>query len=415
MKIALIVVCIAAIIFAVIKLLKKKTENTTAISVTGSDELVDIHNLVVPMQMLPAETSIDDNKLIEIKDSRLIKRVESLVPGTAQALNNVQAVEQANEVMKAGGKVYQAVLKNGGELVQSKDMQGAVRGFTRNANGIEEMANLVPVDGTVSKLAAANIANAAMGVGSMVVGQYYMTQINAELDKISDSISNIEDFQKGEYRSKVFALVGQVQKISVFQYETMDNDELRNRELILLQGLEKECTELLGQANLKLAGYTDLKGLDYNSYAEKVREANDWYQYQQMLTEVLYRIGDLTFALNMGKVSREHCYAMYPTYLKQTEESLDRLNAWHEYNGQRLGIDVSSFKRKRDGLDAAIHWIPSLFDKRNAYRDMSKNVAHMIEEHSSDKNSHQTDTGDLFNSDVKLIAKDGKLYYLPET
>lgn len=56
----------------------------------------------------------------------------------------------------------------------------------------------------------ANTAVAAMGVASMVVGQYYMTQINAKLDAISDGISEIQNFQDNEYRSRVFSLVAHV-------------------------------------------------------------------------------------------------------------------------------------------------------------------------------------------------------------
>lgn len=108
-------------------------------------------------------------------------------------------------------------------------------------------ANLVPVDGIPGKgLATMNVANAAMGVASMVVGQYYMTQINDQLEGIFDGISKIADFQDNEYKSKVFALVAEVQKISTFQLETMENDELRNRELTHLKNLEHECAQLLG-------------------------------------------------------------------------------------------------------------------------------------------------------------------------
>ena len=51
----------------------------------------------------------------------------------------------------------------------------------------------------------------------MVVGQYYMTQINAELGEISDGISKVSDFQDNEFRSRVFSLVAHVKKIDDFQ------------------------------------------------------------------------------------------------------------------------------------------------------------------------------------------------------
>ena len=61
----------------------------------------------------------------------------------------------------------------------------------------------------------------------MVVGQYYMTQINAELGLISESISKVSDFQDNEYRSRVFSLIAHVKTIADFQVEILENNELR--------------------------------------------------------------------------------------------------------------------------------------------------------------------------------------------
>lgn len=66
--------------------------------------------------------------------------------------------------------------------------------FYRGTNSIKGHANFVAVEVEKSTKTLANTAAAAMGVASMVVGQYYMTQINDELGKISDGISQIYDF-----------------------------------------------------------------------------------------------------------------------------------------------------------------------------------------------------------------------------
>ena len=39
-----------------------------------------------------------------------------------------------------------------------------------------------------------NLANVAMGAASLVVGQYYMKQINAELLEMNNGISRISEF-----------------------------------------------------------------------------------------------------------------------------------------------------------------------------------------------------------------------------
>jgi hypothetical protein len=221
-------------------------------------------------------------------------------------------------------------------------MEGTFRESFRNVpDSIKGNANWVPVDGSAANgLAAMNVANATMGVASMVVGQYYMTQINDQLEGINDGIVKIADFQNNEYKSKVYALVAEVQKCATFQIETLENEELRNRELAHLKNLEHECAQLLGQANLAIQGFTDNKGLDYEKYEKIVSEANSWYQYQQILLKIMYKIGDLTYALNLGAVSRENSYAMYLPYAKQAEGALEKLNAWHKGNRSKLEIDI---------------------------------------------------------------------------
>ncbi|MDD4509586.1 MAG: hypothetical protein PHY23_01515 [Oscillospiraceae bacterium] len=100
-------------------------------------------------------------------------------------------------------------------MTDSKGMAGVVRGFHRGTDEIRGHANLVAVE------AQKGTAAAAMGVASMVVGQYYMIQMNAELGQISDGISKISDFQDNEYRSRVFGLVAHVKTIASFQADKL--------------------------------------------------------------------------------------------------------------------------------------------------------------------------------------------------
>ena len=95
-------------------------------------------------------------------------------------------------------------------------MEGAVKGIYHGADGIKRRANLVAVEAKKGAAVVANTASAAIGVASMVVGQYYMTQINVELGVISDWISQIKDFYDNEYRSRVCSLVAHVKKIADF-------------------------------------------------------------------------------------------------------------------------------------------------------------------------------------------------------
>lgn len=294
-------------------------------------------------------------------------------------------------------------------------MEGAVRGFYRGADGIRGHANLVAVEAQKGTAVVANTVAAAMGVASMVVGQYYMTQINEELGVISDGISQIQDFQDNEYRSRVFSLITHVKKIADFKTEIMENNELRFSKIVQLDSLEEECTQLLGQANLTLAGFAKKAELDYAAYEKALGSAQDWFMYQKSLLDVLYKISDLRYTLYLGTVSREQCIALLPTYSKQVSDTQVRLTAWHEGITKRLGIDTDETRRKRAGFDGVIHFIPGVFNDDLNFRGIEKKTANMITaQKTGHEEAHRIDTSELYAEDVQLISKDGKIYYLPE-
>ena len=373
-------------------------------AISGKYELAEIHQeneLVIQMEMIPAEAIDDETKLVEITDSKVLAHVNNLVPGLAQAGNAVNNAAQA--VQAANGEVlYRAVIPAGAKLTNSKTMEGAVRGIYHGADGIKGHANLVAAEAQKGTAVVANTAAAAMGVASMVVGQYYMTQINAELGEISNGISQIQDFQDNEYRSRVFSLVAHVKNIADFQTEILENDELRLSKIAQLDSLEEECTQLLGQANLTLAGFAKKTGLDYEAY-------------EKALLDVLYKISDLRYILHLGAVSREQCVALLPTYTKQVSDTQERLTAWHDGTTQRLGIETDEIRRKRAGFDSVIHFIPGLFNDDFNFRSIEKKTAKMITAQASGHESlHVVDTSELYAEDVQLISKGGKIYYLPE-
>ena len=380
------------------------------IELSQSDPKLD--ELVIQMEMLPAEVIADENKLVEITDSKVLARVNNLVPGLSQAgvlgSNAVQAAKAGSEVL------YRAIIPAGAKLTNSKTMERAFRGFYRGANGIKGHANFVAVQAQNGTAVAANTAAAAMGVASMVVGQYYMTQINAELGEISDGISKISDFQDNEFRSRIFSLVAHVKKIADFQVEILENDELRLSKIAQLDNLEEECTQLLGQVNLTLAGFAKKNDLDYASYEKELKEAQSWYTCQKALLDVLYKISDLRYTLHMGAVSREQCAALLPTYTKQVEDTQALLTGWHQTSVNRLGIDTDEIKRKRVGFDGVIHFIPGLFNDDLKFKAIDERTVEMITVQASVKSiKHPQDTSDLYAEDVQLISKDGKIYYLP--
>ena len=123
-------------------------------------------------------------------------------------------------------------------LVDAKGYgKGIKRAFTQGENGqIKEHATLEAANKGVNATAA------VMGLASMVVGQYYMSQVDTQLKAIKDSLSSISEFLDIQYQSKVASLMEAVYTISKFQISSIENEELRNRELNSIQQLRIKFT-----------------------------------------------------------------------------------------------------------------------------------------------------------------------------
>ncbi len=389
---------------------KKDNEQNTSLQVKESNIMTEStsNELAIKFDMLPAETTIDENKLVEIKDKKVIARVVDAVPELAQSGVSIrQAIKESSKIL------YEAKIPIGANLVDSKDMAGAVRGFYRGTDGIRGHANLVQVDNSANALA--NATSSAMNVASMVVGQYYMSQINEQLEGITNKISQITDFQDNEFMSKVFALVSQIKIMSEFQTEIMDNNELRTSELIKLDTFEHECAELLGQANKTISDFASKRTESYNDYENTCISLQKWVLYQKTLLEVLNKIAELKFAMRLGTLSIEQCGSLLNTYITQSEQATAMLTAWHENELKSYEVHLDESTRKRDGIDGVIHKIPAMFNEEYAYKSITENVVNVIQNQIASFEKPKTMSNDkLFESDVRMIVKEGKLYYLPD-
>ena len=379
-----------------------KEENINLVNKNSSN-----NRIVVKVEELPLETIENCKSMFEITDNKILGHIDNLVPGLIQVGTATNNAIQANSSV-----VYQAIIPAGATLTKSNSMNNAVRGMYHGTNGIKGHANFVEVNQTGK--AVSNTLSTGISVTSMIVGQYYMTQINSELTKINEEISKISTFQDNEYKSKILALVIQIKRISTFQTEIMENQQLRDFDIDKLNHLEQNCIELLGQANLTIMEFTKKDDLDYKKYNNQLTEIHNWYIYQKTLLEMLYKITDLKNILYVGAISKEQLNIIPTTYTKQVMEVHDLLTKWHERITKKLGIDTETARRKRMGFDGVIHWIPGLFKDDFNFCAISERTKTMIKEQTSNYNVTSQDKDNIFDKDAKIISKDGKLYYLPQ-
>lgn len=364
-------------------------------------------DLQVQFNILPEIKEIDESRLVEITDSKLLGHVNNLLPETFKAATTV-----GNAVQSSTKTLYEAILPAGKQLAKSKNTEGAFRGFTMGKKGIDGSAEFLPVNNASN--VAANVASSAMGVGSMVVGQYYMTQINNELESISSDISQIMDFQNNEYKSKVFALVTKVKEMSSFQIEILENEDLRKAEISNLNRIEQQSLELLGQANLTIAAYSKNMDIDIKDYKKQLMDIQYWVVYQETLLEVLHLIANLKYALYLGAVSRDQCNSLLSTYSKQSRDVSLGLQNWHLEQMEKYGINLEEGNRERYGVDGILHKVPGMIRKELNFRPVPKDVVDIITKHLTTREKHrQVITKEVFEENVKLIGKEGKVYYLP--
>lgn len=431
----IIISCIAILAIVVITAFVLKRRSTPAIAgdakstPKGGGALASVEKSQALLQFeesLPLSDE-EEQRIVKIEDTRLLAEIDRAIPVAAHAAVNAdaaakvgKAVEAHNKAAESAGQLYRAIIPKGTELADSQAMEGAKRGIFHAERGIKGHANLVPVEqqqidpNLGQELAAANVAGSVMNIASLVVGQYYMAQINGRLESVEEGIGKISEFQNVEYRSAVYALVAAVKKSSTFRFEVMDNDELRIRELSYLKERENECAKLLGHANITIEQISKKRGLDFDGYEAAVRTADSWWQYQQVLLQVMTEIAELTYTLNRGALSRENSYALLLPYASQAESSFKKLSAWHGDYMSKLEIDTKSSRRRRQGIDAALHAIPALFEDDFHYKEISSRTTKMIRRQRRSTSTAETvDELDLYQEDVTLIMKDGAMYYLP--
>lgn len=357
----------------------------------------------VRVEKLPSDREIDESKLVEVKDEMILARLNQAVPEIAVAV-----CAGAKAVSAAHSPTYKAILPSGTKLTPSREMKGAFRGIFRGSKNIGGQANFLP-----TSAALANATTLAFGVAALIVGQKYMSDISKSLHKLNEGLEYLSAFQNNEYKSKLNALIDRVTVIVSYRYELMHNHELRGRTLIELNNLEAECAELLGQANETVETFAQKKTADFKKYCETVQNIQVWVEYQNKLLAVLYHIGELKYALNLGAASKEYCTSLFGVYFEKTSKSRKALKKWQNEEIKKLKIDEAVLKRKREGVDAVVHFFPGLVNEEKKYRQLPDDLAETIRaQRSSELIAYRPLSDKTFEDDVEIIVKDGKVYYL---
>lgn len=375
-------------------------------------------SLMPKFEILPEDVSVEEDKVHEISDEIVINRLNKLVPQIVNGYKQFadkRVVEHIKEIENT--KLYQIIIPEGAKLYKSKDLAGAFRGGYSVNGQLAGQANLVPVTiGNARDLSSmADTTATVMNVASLVVGQYYMSEINDKMEKMLGNLDKIADFQQMEFKARILALISKVGKISQFNAEIIENEEIRKRTLDNLSRHEDEATELLQQVNLSIEHLVSKNtSNDFEQYKENTYEFDKLITYQQYLLSILEEIGRLVYLLNMGMISSEYCYSSFNNYIKQSTGARNQLVNWHKNKIKQFEIDLKKKRYAKQGLEAFFVAPTTWINNDWKYNELSKLVVTKIEKQSSNSLNCKNLTNDLLNKETKIISKNGKYYYLTE-
>lgn len=380
--------------------------------------------------------------LTEITDRRVINQVKSLSPKAGSLLMNTynaqsikkygESVKKINEVNKKVNesnnkdKLYRVIIKQkDAVLINSKETEGAQRAILKKpgsnriigqAELMEQSYNNAEMINEVSKASQVfDAVNVAMDVASFVVGQYYMSEINKKLANLSDSIDLIKLFQQSEYRSKINNIHKQIVTFSEHFSEIMDNDNSRIETLQILNELNNQCSELLGQANDMITSLSSASFRKFDEYEKRTVEIEQWIEYRNFLLDEMCYIAQMIFTFNKGEKSAEFCTSLLMKHVKDSYENSHNLVAWHKAQCEAVQIDFDESRYKKTGLkafvSAPIGWFKDDFRYSKIDGESIERIEWQMTEEVPVNNPLEKN---LYREDVELIVKDGKLYYLPQ-
>ena len=391
-------------LFDVFKKKEKVTELASqqqTIAVAEEDK-----QLSVILESLPAVYDVGQSSLIEITDSSVLARIDALIPSAGTV-----GVSVGNIARQSHGTLYKVVLKNGGKLADSKTMEGAKRAVVMGKAGIAENANLLAVEpDKVGRIA--NAGACIFSVASVVVGQYYMRQIDSKLSDIADHMDKIIENMEIQYKSRVSSLMESVYNVSKFQLSSMDNAELRSRELDNIQDLKKECQTLLSEAESKIESILGADSSMYDQYAKKIKDLEKWLKYQELLMQLLYQINDLDFTLYLGTKTKEHCFGSFGLHVKKYDALHKRVMVWHKENCDKFKIDISAARRKHTGILAILEKPIGFVHEKWNYKAIPCETVDLVREQTEPAQSIPCNQENPFAEDVEIVINGDKKYYL---
>ena len=289
----------------------------------------------------------EKNKIIDNNIKNAISTIDNVLPKSIIISKNIKTGKELLDNKKA----FFSALKEGTENMQAVGKTDKVYGsqMVRDKNSkrmLYSKQTEFTKEGALVKSAGKDaLVNASFNAASMVVGQYYMAEINSKLENIENKINEVSDFLDSEYQGKMMYIVSKLKEMIDNKVEILNNSVSIKKRYDEIIDLERECTILLGQANDELSKAIPNVNVDFKIYKSSLENISKWLCRQQLLQKLLLEIGNFRYILSNGNESSKLSHTQYNNYLEQSNYIVNKLENLHSKVGTKYGIDIQKSRR----------------------------------------------------------------------
>lgn len=407
-------------------LFKKKKKNDIDkknLSEENDDELLEngIDTIVtnddsIEFEVIDAVKETSKENLVEVTDPTTLLMLKDVVSKLPKTLLDIAAKNNFSLKLPKNSQTLLRSSIDPDKLQAVKGSTTAVRGFVTKSKKISEHAEFTKVDVkqlSKSKHLVKGISG-VMNIGSLVVGQYYMSEITKSIGVINAELGSISSFQQIDFKAELKTLVGNVQELISSNSEILLNEDLRSRELEQINRFRNSNLKLLNQVNLLIEESMSKKdNIDnFKVYEKEVHKLDTYLKYQSILFSTLSEISKSTYTLSLGSVSLDKSYLQYNKQLEETNKLNNLLLPWHQHIENKLKIDLNTNRRQKQGVAGLLSKPLSLIDKKWEFEMIDESFKTMTSEQKQEINLKKQLPSDNFNEEVSLISIEGKYYYL---
>ena len=298
-----------------------------------------------------------NNALITISDDNSVSVAQGVSKVVAdQVTTQLDKAATSTEVVAKKGVQLFALFDNNGEvvtstdgLVKAKGQGNFLRGMFKRDNQFSGHAKIKPADATKAveqvkgkNAAIAKTAGASMQLASVVVGQYYMSEINQKLTVMSDDIHSLRRFQQTSILAQLGTMREALQILADNQSQLLADEKIRNNNLQKIDTIKTNLATINNQALLELAGILDKGVKDEQGFIKSVTDMDYWKQISIISTNVMIFASELELIFAKGSLSRKNVSNQVKITKAKNATITDRIDLFLTDAAQKFNLTTRS-------------------------------------------------------------------------